>query len=260
MAEPTFWNARVRRHGHTGWADAAIYAYDQRLRLRAVADAVAALPREHRRRALDFGCGVGDFTAQLATRFEHVVGHDIAPAALARARERVRAGNVAFAAARDAALGAGPFDLILLVTVLQHVLDDAELLALLRDLAASLTRGGSVIALETLRSGAAPANGYAVWRTAEELAGAFAAAGLVIASAQPFPHPVEAPSPGYRRYRQRPRVRVLRRLAGFGFSGAAVRLAEIAADGVAADDLLATDAASPSRLFVLRRQCDADVG
>ena len=33
-----FWNARAGRFGHTGWADALIYAFDQAARLKSLAD------------------------------------------------------------------------------------------------------------------------------------------------------------------------------------------------------------------------------
>jgi SAM-dependent methyltransferase len=46
-------------------------------------------PGTPRRRALDFGCGVGRVTQALAGRFEEVVGVDIAPSMI----ERARAGN-----------------------------------------------------------------------------------------------------------------------------------------------------------------------
>lgn len=47
----------------------------------------------HRGRALDFGCGVGRLTQALATRFENVVGIDIAESMAAKARELNRYGE-----------------------------------------------------------------------------------------------------------------------------------------------------------------------
>ena len=63
MSSAAFWSQRVRRYGHTGWSDAATYAYDQRLRLKAVSWLLKPMAA-----ALDYGCGVGDFCALLATR------------------------------------------------------------------------------------------------------------------------------------------------------------------------------------------------
>ncbi len=45
------------------------------------------------RRALDFGCGVGRLSQALATRFEHVIGVDVAPSMLLRARGYDKSGG-----------------------------------------------------------------------------------------------------------------------------------------------------------------------
>jgi SAM-dependent methyltransferase len=49
----------------------------------------ALAPSVPRGRALDFGCGVGRLSAALAAHFEEVLGVDVAPAMLAKARELV---------------------------------------------------------------------------------------------------------------------------------------------------------------------------
>lgn len=78
-----------------------------------------------RRRALDFGCGVGRLTLPLARRFEEAVGLDIAPAMLAEARRNAEAAGLANARwlLSDDALGAveGRFDLVMSCIVLQHI-------------------------------------------------------------------------------------------------------------------------------------------
>ena len=78
-----------------------------------------------RRRALDFGCGVGRLTLPLARRFEAVEGLDIAPAMLAEAARNADAAGLANACwlLSDDALGAveGRFDLVLSCIVLQHI-------------------------------------------------------------------------------------------------------------------------------------------
>lgn len=51
----------------------------------------AMLPRERFTRALEIGCGVGEFTAELATRCDAVVAIDVAAEAVARTAERVAA-------------------------------------------------------------------------------------------------------------------------------------------------------------------------
>lgn len=77
------------------------------------------------RRALDFGCGVGRVTRSLRSRFDEVVGVDIAQAMVEQARAR-HAGwtGLEFVhndAADLAVLGDGRFDLVYTRLVLQHV-------------------------------------------------------------------------------------------------------------------------------------------
>mgnify|MGYP002684269118 CR=1 FL=1 len=110
MSGAAYWNQRIAQVGHTGWSDPAVYAYDQRLRLAAVRDAIAALPGGAHAAALDFGCGVGDFCALLAPRYGRVVGYDSADEVLRRARARHSAANIAYTGSLDEATG-GRYDL-----------------------------------------------------------------------------------------------------------------------------------------------------
>jgi SAM-dependent methyltransferase len=75
--------------------------------------------------ALDFGCGVGRLVIPLARRCQHVVGVDVAPAMLDKAREHcLQAGltNVQWVQSDDALSGLkGDFDLIHSCLVFQHI-------------------------------------------------------------------------------------------------------------------------------------------
>jgi SAM-dependent methyltransferase len=63
---------------------------------RVMADLAASAVTAPRRRALDFGCGVGRVAAALAPHFDEVVGVDIAPSMIDLARTHVRAANCRF--------------------------------------------------------------------------------------------------------------------------------------------------------------------
>lgn len=82
------------------------------------------LPRE-RRRALDFGCGIGRLTRALATRYAEVVGVDISSSMLAQARQlHAHLVNVRFvenAQTRLDFLADASVDIVYSVITLQHI-------------------------------------------------------------------------------------------------------------------------------------------
>lgn len=248
-----FWDGRLRRFGHTGWADAATYAYDQRLRLKAVEQMLTARVERTEapcRRALDYGCGVGDFSRLLSRHAGQVVGFDVSEAIVARAAGLNPGSNIRYTSRMSEVFGeahAG-YDLILSITVLQHVTDDAALQALLDAMAAHLSAGGEIIVLETFAD-VEHAAGHVKRRTVAGLVAQFERAGLRLRAASAFYHPTEHPTPAFRRYRHRFGVRLLGRLAGWGLPGAQRRLASIASACAEADTAFMEQAASSTRLM-----------
>ncbi|MGA2399172.1 MAG: class I SAM-dependent methyltransferase [Steroidobacteraceae bacterium] len=108
-------------------------------------------------RVLDVGCGVGRWSRLLAGRGAAVLGVDLSPTMIAEARRRAAAEDLAcrFAEADASRLQLGEqFDLVLGVTVLQHILDTTLLQSALAAMAAHLAPGGRMVLLE-----AAPVRG-----------------------------------------------------------------------------------------------------
>jgi SAM-dependent methyltransferase len=154
-----YWEDRAQRFSREGDGLAAVCAYgmpafynraidlEQRLALAPWLKVRAGA------RVLDVGCGVGRWSRLLAARGAQVTGVDLSPTMIAQARLRASADGVAdrcdFRVADLSRLDLGEkFDLVLGVTVLQHILDPAALRAALAAMTAHLARGGRMILLE----------------------------------------------------------------------------------------------------------------
>lgn len=104
-------------------------------------------------RVLDVGCGVGRWSRFLAARGALVFGVDLSPTMIAQARRRAAEQGVEercrFAVADLSRLDLGErFDLVLGVTVLQHILEPAACRAALAAMESHLAPGGRMVLLE----------------------------------------------------------------------------------------------------------------
>lgn len=154
-----YWEDRARRFAAQGSGLAAVCSYGmpefynrmihycQHLALRPWLDISPGT------RVLDVGCGVGRWSSLLAARGGLVTGMDLSPTMIAQAQRRAKALGVAdrcrFLVQDLAQLDAGEtFDLIVGVTVLQHILEPEALRAAVQRMAAHLAPGGRMILLE----------------------------------------------------------------------------------------------------------------
>lgn len=154
-----YWEERARRFAVEGHGLAAVCAYgmpefynraihlEQR---RALEPWLRVRPGV---RVLDVGCGVGRWSLLLAARGARVTGIDLSPTMVAQARRRARAAHLGehceFLVQDLATLDRGErYDLVLGVTVLQHILDPESFRAALAALRAHLAPGGRLVLLE----------------------------------------------------------------------------------------------------------------
>jgi 2-polyprenyl-3-methyl-5-hydroxy-6-metoxy-1,4-benzoquinol methylase len=209
VTDSDFWSGRVRRHGHTGWADPATYQFDQRLRLRTVRDTILGLGLPAAARCLDFGCGVGDFSAMLANAGHRVWAYDISEPVLRRAAARNPSPRIVYTGDLATTLS-DPLDLILSVTVLQHIIDDDELRRLLSAFRNALATNGRLVVLETFAT-EDRIDKYQHRRTIESFLGAASSAAFSLESDLPFYHPTECSTASFLAYRRNPIVRLLSR-------------------------------------------------
>lgn len=154
-----YWEERARRFAMAGDGLAAVCSYGMpgfynRLihfcQRRALEPWIEVAPGM---RALDVGCGIGRWSRLLASRGACVTGIDLSPTMIAEAERRAKACGLAdrcrFVVQDSASLEVnGSFDLILCVTVLQHIPDVGALRSALRRMAKHLTPGGRLVILE----------------------------------------------------------------------------------------------------------------
>lgn len=110
---------------------------------RTIADAIVSRMGPLRgRRVLDFGAGIGRLTAELARAGAEVVAIETAP--VGRARIQADVGVMAFPDLTQmvAAGAGGPFDLVVMVEVVEHLRDPRAVLAQVREL---LVDGGWIL-------------------------------------------------------------------------------------------------------------------
>ena len=98
------------------------------------------------RHVLDYGCGKGRRTREMARSGAQVLGYDPDRSHRRRWESLCRdADSLRFTSDRSAALAAGPFDLVICRRVLCTIEDDAEMRAVLADLRACVAAHGRVI-------------------------------------------------------------------------------------------------------------------
>jgi len=119
----------LTREGRAGeWEFEEFLATGRAEVARFIAELSKVAPALPRRRALDFGCGIGRVTLALSEHFEHVTGVDVAASMIERARQTNRdRPNCTFVLNRAPDLSqfpSGSFETVYTRLVLQHIRPD----------------------------------------------------------------------------------------------------------------------------------------
>jgi 2-polyprenyl-3-methyl-5-hydroxy-6-metoxy-1,4-benzoquinol methylase len=215
-----YWEDRARLFAREGEGLAAVCSYGMPAFYNKVIDICqsrALMPwlRSVRGlRVLDVGCGVGRWSRRLARRGALVTGIDLSPTMIAEAKRRAAEECVSarcrFETQDLSALDAGDrFDLVIGVTVLQHILDPAALEEAVRRMVAHLAPGGRMVLLEAAPNRLATHCDTSIFRARPRAhyLDLFAACGLKV-------HSITGVDPAPFRYRLLPHLRRLpKRLA-----------------------------------------------
>jgi 2-polyprenyl-3-methyl-5-hydroxy-6-metoxy-1,4-benzoquinol methylase len=163
-SEPTrYWEGRAQRFAGSGQGLAAVCSfgmpefYNRAIQLTQRLALGRWLAVEPGTSALDAGCGVGRWARLLAAQGATVTGVDLSPTMAQEARRRARDEGLGercrFIVGDLQGFATGEkHDLVVGVTVLQHILDDAGLQSAVDNLAAHLAAGGRMVLLEAAPS------------------------------------------------------------------------------------------------------------
>jgi len=145
-ADREYWDERARKHGAAacGCLNPIEYRYEERLRWDAFRRLVT--PRTGWR-VLDIGCGTGTWSRRIAAMGAHVVGADFS-AEMIRMATPAKGVEFMVGSAQDLDLPDGEFDLVLSVTVLQHITADGELRRALANIRRMLKPAGRLFVIE----------------------------------------------------------------------------------------------------------------
>lgn len=220
-----YWENRAKRYGHTGWSDFSTYYYDQNLRLIAIENLIKGLNIENKL-ALDYGCGIGDFSIILSKYFSNIIATDISTAMLDKAKKINNHPNISYKKLEEDIFHE-KYDFILSITVLQHILSDRQLTDVLSAFSSSLNITGKLIVLESFSSDASNSN-YIKLRPFETSIQIFKNSGFRLQSKYEFYHPAYLPTKLFKKYNSRFIVRILNRLCSYGIPGCKKLLKSIA--------------------------------
>jgi len=216
-----FWNDYCQKYGHTGWNNPSIYFYDQFARLKAIEKIISSINCK-RESALDFGTGSGDFAKLLAQDFKNVIAYDISENVLNVAHKKykgiqniefIHKDNIEEIKIDDASL-----DIILSVTVLDHIMDDNKLSKTIQFFKKKLSDNGYIVALEYALPNKQDNTTYQRFWTFEKWCSLFHHHGFKLKKYFGFYHPTDNPCKSFLNYRNNLKVRILNRFRNFKLS------------------------------------------
>src|SRR4051812_3804890 len=200
MFTKDYWNERALKYGHTGHAEPFYYCFDQEARKFAIREVIRETAFQQKNKALDFGCGSGDFIPLLLESFQSVSGFDISETVIEKAKPRFAGTtNVTLSHAFKTIEAKGPYDLALSVTVLQN-LSKQELQTTLQLLYANLNNGAHLVCLDAFLSTEKKREQNMDKATTDEWLQCLTAEGFKLQASRAFYNPVMFPTRSWKLY------------------------------------------------------------
>jgi SAM-dependent methyltransferase len=212
MTEPPsrFWNVRYKTIGHTGWRDPSFYAYDQLERLALISEKISQLDKVPKT-SFDFGCGTGDFSKLMLEKGIRVWGYD------PYVKPEIYHPDFTYINQHiDLDKLRNKIDLIISVTVLDHILNDLDFVRELAYLRTMISDHGHLLMLEyALDDPVRSPNVYQAFRTLDQWHEELFNSRWKITSIKSVPHPLLSPSIGFEHYKSRTLVYLINKLARY---------------------------------------------
>jgi SAM-dependent methyltransferase len=208
MFAKEYWDVRAERYGHTGHSEPFLYCFDQEARKFAIDQVIRQTPFRKRQRALDFGCGSGDFLPLLKNNFGYVLGYDISGKVLEKAKRNFK-GTAALTDDLDMVKEKGPYDLILTVTVLQGI-ENEEIGGAMKRLFSLLSDDGFVVSMEFFSKEGENTDSGETRLTQSGWKEILKANGLRVVFCRSFYNPVIFPSVSWKKYKANLPLKILR--------------------------------------------------
>lgn len=144
-----FWDNLAIKNKTTGYQDNKISSFDQLMRLKCTDNILGEyIANLNTQILLDFGCGKGDFSIYFSGKINCIYAFDISKEILRIAQNRNNYGNIKFINSLDSV--SEKVDIVFSITVLQHILDDNELVLTLQKIHEKTNPHALFIALESI--------------------------------------------------------------------------------------------------------------
>ena len=147
--DDNYWDKLTKKNKTTGTIDLIISTFDQLMRIHCVEYLFEDIIRFDIKKSklLDFGCGKGDFIFHFTNSFGYILGFDISKEILKLAEKKLKGlSNVSLSNSLDNI--SEKFDIVISITVMQHILDDGELVKTLTKISELMNKNAYLIALE----------------------------------------------------------------------------------------------------------------